>query len=47
MRYFGLMMMVAMAATTAGCAITKHIAGTDQCMAPSDSEAKITKRVWM
>lgn len=30
-----------------GCAVMKHVAGTDQCMAPTPSEAKITKSVWM
>lgn len=30
-----------------GCSVMKHVAGTDQCMAPTAREAKITKRVWM
>ena len=30
-----------------GCSVMKHVAGTDQCMAPTAREAKITKKVWM
>jgi uncharacterized lipoprotein YajG len=35
------MMMLLVVMLVAGCA------GTSQCMAPTEREAKITKRVWM
>ena len=39
------LMMVAMA-WLGGCSVMKHVAGTEQCMAPTAREANITKRVW-
>ncbi len=39
-----------MAVLLAGCSSTmyniKHAIGADQCPVPTESEAKITKRVW-
>ena len=39
-------MLLAVMAILGGCSTLKHIAGTDQCMAPTAREANITKRVW-
>jgi len=38
--------LAAMVMALSGCAVARHIGGTDQCFAPTEREAKITKRVW-
>ena len=42
-----LVMMMLGVLSLGGCGVMKHVAGTDQCMAPTAREAKITKKVWM
>lgn len=41
------MLMMMAVVMVSGCSVMKHVAGTDQCMAPTAREAKITKKVWM